>query len=143
MKTKTCNLILENIDDYNKLVISQLETINNELYHTEIYTIIENDGIGSYEYWGSKGYDKGNDSLIINDYEIFKIIVKLKNDTFTCANIETIMNLLKDLDNSSRTIKQGVNEFKEGVTIEAVAIFKLELVEEHKIIINVEWNEET
>lgn len=24
----------------------------------------ENDGIGSYEYWGSKGYDKGVDYLI-------------------------------------------------------------------------------
>lgn len=28
---------------------------------------IENDGIGPYEFWGAKGYDYGNDYMVINE----------------------------------------------------------------------------
>ena len=30
----------------------------------------ENDGIGSYEYWGAKGYDKGNTYAVVEDFDI-------------------------------------------------------------------------
>lgn len=30
----------------------------------------ENDGIGSYEYWGAKGFDKGNDYAVVEDYSL-------------------------------------------------------------------------
>ena len=28
----------------------------------------DNDGIGSYEYWGAKGFDKGHDYAVLGDY---------------------------------------------------------------------------
>ena len=28
---------------------------------------IENDGIGAYEFWGARGYDKGTDYVIVED----------------------------------------------------------------------------
>jgi hypothetical protein len=30
---------------------------------------IENDGIGPYEYWGAKGFDKGHDYPVVEEYE--------------------------------------------------------------------------
>lgn len=30
----------------------------------------ENDGIGAYEYWGAKGFDKGNDYAVVDDYSL-------------------------------------------------------------------------
>lgn len=34
-----------------------------------VYWSIENDGIGPYEYWGAKGYDKGQDYAVIDSVE--------------------------------------------------------------------------
>ena len=34
-----------------------------------IHWSIENDGIGPYEYWGAKGYDKGQDYAVIDSVE--------------------------------------------------------------------------
>jgi hypothetical protein len=40
----------------------------NEIY-VEFYgnASMENDGIGSYEYWGIKGYDKGQDYWMVEE----------------------------------------------------------------------------
>ena len=35
---------------------------------------VENDGIGEYEYWGAKGYDKGTDYLVLTDVYDCKLI---------------------------------------------------------------------
>lgn len=34
---------------------------------------VENDGIGPYEYWGHKGYDKGHDYAVITSTEWNKV----------------------------------------------------------------------
>ena len=35
---------------------------------------IDNDGIGSYEFWGSRGYDHGNDFAVVDDYTVERIL---------------------------------------------------------------------
>jgi hypothetical protein len=34
----------------------------------------ENDGIGSYEYWGAKGFDAGQDYAVVSDYAVSDLI---------------------------------------------------------------------
>lgn len=45
-----------------------IEEIEKEVEVTISY-YIENDGIGSYEAWGSPGYDKGTDYPVVEDWE--------------------------------------------------------------------------
>jgi len=41
----------------------------------------ENDGIGSYEYWGAKGYDKGNTYAVVDNYGICNLVEHLPDGT--------------------------------------------------------------
>lgn len=35
---------------------------------------VDNDGIGSYEYWGAKGFDAGSDYASVEDWEIVEAV---------------------------------------------------------------------
>ena len=39
----------------------------------------ENDGIGSYEYWGAKGFDAGHDYAVVSDYSVADLTEHLPN----------------------------------------------------------------
>lgn len=39
----------------------------------------ENDGIGHYEYWGSKEFDAGHDYAVVSDYEVSDLIEYLES----------------------------------------------------------------
>lgn len=41
----------------------------------------ENDGIGAYEYWGSRGFDAGNDYAVVSDYDVVELIEHLEDGT--------------------------------------------------------------
>lgn len=41
----------------------------------------DNDGIGSYEYWGAKGFDAGHDYAVVSDYTVSDLIEYLKDGT--------------------------------------------------------------
>jgi hypothetical protein len=49
----------------------------------------ENDGIGSYEFWGSTGYDAGVDYLVLDD-------IKWNKAKFTTSQNEAIERYLED-----------------------------------------------
>lgn len=51
---------------------------------------IENDGIGSYEYWGFKGYDKGTDYLVVENVKL------IKNDTYSEEDVKYIEKHIKE-----------------------------------------------
>lgn len=46
----------------------------------------ENDGIGSYEYWGSKEFDAGTDYAVVSDYSINDLIEHLSDGS--CVSID-------------------------------------------------------
>ena len=41
----------------------------------------ENDGIGSYEYWGAKCFDAGHDYAAVTDYDIFNLTEHMSDGT--------------------------------------------------------------
>lgn len=41
----------------------------------------DNDGIGSYEYWGAKCYDAGNDYAVVSDYSVSDLTEHLEDGT--------------------------------------------------------------
>ena len=67
----------------------------------------ENDGIGPYEYWGSKGYDHGHDYVVIEDYDYDK-------EGLTADEILTIDRMIENmLDTWAESIAEedGVEDF--------------------------------
>lgn len=61
----------------------------------------ENDGIGSYEYWGFRGYDKGTDYVVCEDMKVIS-----KHDDAETAAIE---EYLRDEENW-KTISEAACE---------------------------------
>jgi len=52
----------------------------------------ENDGIGSYEYWGMKGYDAGQDYPVLNDFPEWDKSIYTESENWLIA-IHLITNL--------------------------------------------------
>jgi hypothetical protein len=61
---------------------------------------IENDGIGHYEFWGSKGYDAGVDYAVINliswDRMLFPILINTLLEVYCNECIDQITDKLQD-----------------------------------------------
>ena len=61
---------------------------------------IENDGIGHYEFWGSKGYDAGVNYAVINsinwDRMLFPILINTLLDVYCNECIDQITDKLQD-----------------------------------------------
>ena len=47
--------------------------LEDEAYDADIKYTVENNGIGAYEYWGAKGYDEGEDYVIIEENSFISI----------------------------------------------------------------------
>ena len=64
---------------------------------------IENDGIGGYEFWGMRGYDKGTDYAVITDLTLDYVKEELDDGTLVAVDDETrkgleeaLMKVLQD-----------------------------------------------
>jgi len=75
----------------------QLHELDNIIEDLKIKTYVENDGIGSYEFWGFKGFDYGKNYLSIDycqDLELTIIFkTQLNEDLETYIKEEIIGNL--------------------------------------------------
>ncbi len=78
-------------------------TVDNKHYRVEINIEYEweNDGIGSYEYWGAKGFDAGNDYAVpdnidIQAYEIVGEDEELVVDPIVIKRIENAVDGIID-----------------------------------------------
>lgn len=69
-----------------------------DINFTAEITSIGNSGIGSYEYWGSKGYDKGHD--YIDEYDIEDLELS-DGDPITNDLKERIMSVLESNTNDT------------------------------------------
>ena len=50
----------------NQLKVNLPENLGGSIM-SNVSWFIENDGIGSYEFWGAKGYDAGTDYVVIEE----------------------------------------------------------------------------
>ena len=66
----------------NNLYIEQHEMDGRifEIYLDFDYDI-ENDGIGGYEFWGMRGYDKGTDYAVVTDITLDSVVEILEDGT--------------------------------------------------------------
>ena len=65
----------------NTANFEEIEVKHNEHSHWfdfEVEYDFENDGIGSYEYWGCRGYDRGNTYPVIESIEIWYIAYSVR-----------------------------------------------------------------
>lgn len=63
---------------------------------------IGNSGIGSYEFWGAKGFDAGYD--YVEDFTVEGVVVysdRLKKDVTPSANLLKVINTMIDADYES------------------------------------------
>lgn len=70
---------------------------NFEIYLEYEYEI-ENDGIGGYEYWGMRGYDKGTDYASV-----------------TCITFDSVFETLEDGTQVEVTDKETLEALEEGI----------------------------
>lgn len=82
---------------------------NTDVYYAEIEVkckfSIDNDGIGPYEYWGSKGIDKGVDYAVIDETEWDK-------NGFTAEEIDLIEKAIdKNLNDWAEKIMERLTDF--------------------------------
>jgi hypothetical protein len=68
----------------------------------------ENDGIGSYEYWGAKCYDKGV------DYPVLDSDIEWDEKKHTPEQIAAITAYLSDNDNYTQVEESILNEYEEN-----------------------------
>ena len=82
-------------------------TINDILNGDDLNVSLENNGIGHYEYWGQKGFDKGSTYLTLDDPDIFNI-----NITFDTlpegTKAEDIVKILNEQLDVRKTITKAV-----------------------------------
>ena len=93
MKKKTVSTIHEHeIELEEDVIVVEFEC---ELY-------CENDGIGSYEFWGSRGYDAGNEYLVLDQ-------LKWNESLFTDEQNEIIRQHIND-DNNWLILEEKIAE---------------------------------
>jgi len=88
----------------------ELNKLSNMIYTSFIKTFVENDGIGAYEFWGQRCFDRGTDFLIIDEAQDFIIETKVAKN----LSIEDITKIILDALPETRSISQ---EYK-GQTLE-------------------------
>jgi hypothetical protein len=98
---------------------NEINKLSDRILNSNIETYIENDGIGSYEFWGQKGFDHGTTYLVINDKESFIIKSKVS------------IKKLKDSLPNIRTIIKGI------FTLE----LKLSIIQKSLFTYQIEWTE--
>ena len=92
--------------DYPILVVGPEDSkFKGYIFECMFTAYVSNDGIGSYEFWGSKEYDAGNDYVEEFDLYDYPDVCKIKN----VENIEYPQNLV--LKNSKDEI-----EFEDSMT---------------------------
>jgi hypothetical protein len=96
----------------------------------------ENNGIGHYEFWGQRGNDKGTDFLIIDDEDVFSISAKTSN-----KSVEDIVKILKDSLPDSRTIKQGGDDYHEGLSLELKLAINRPKIEDDTFTCEITWED--
>lgn len=80
-----------------KLTFSCVETMHEDIecqgkkfgavmLNTPVSVSVENDGIGAYEFWGYKGFDKGSDYSLVETEEDVSVEVELTDDTVNSAH---------------------------------------------------------
>jgi len=72
-------------------------SINGVDYDLEVSIVIdsiENDGIGSYEFWGAKEFDKGTDS--IGDFSITNVTLDDPSRSFTSKEVIEVIAFLNE-----------------------------------------------
>jgi len=58
---------------------------------------VENDGIGSYEYWGARGYDAGTNYIVVEGHEDINVAVCVENFDPAELGKETLEEWAKEL----------------------------------------------
>ena len=64
MSTRTAYRTLDEVEIASRPDVTSIEVTLSYIW--------ENDGIGPYEYWGSVGFDRGNNYVTIEDYSYDK-----------------------------------------------------------------------
>jgi hypothetical protein len=80
------------------------EDFNEMDIEVEVTYSLENTGIGGYEYWGSKEFDKGQDYIEIEDIEVLNI-----------EDMELLFRINRFIDNNwdyySKQIEEDILEY--------------------------------
>ena len=118
------------------LAIKTLDEIDNELQKklkeviekTEIHTVCENNGIGPYEFWGHKGFDKGNDYLIIDEADSIALTVtvegSINQEETNEDDMDEYLNTFMEEDIVTRKVTVGSDERSNGIS----STFRLKIV---------------
>jgi hypothetical protein len=86
-------------------VVYQVEEVVEEIMSSiEPSCYVENDGIGSYEYWGCRGYDEGTDYLVVEGNEEGDVVLHfdVKNYKDDC---DVLVEILTGSLNVNKTIE--------------------------------------
>ena len=82
MSTRTAYRTLDEVEIASRPDVTSIEVTLSYIW--------ENDGIGPYEYWGSVGFDRGNNYVTIEDYSYDKT-------GMTAEEIKTIDSMIETM----------------------------------------------
>jgi hypothetical protein len=73
---------------------------------------IGNDGIGSYEFWGQKGFDRGTD--FVEEFKVENLQVKLADSPYLLNPVyladRITIERIKDIINDDDVVQERLNE---------------------------------
>jgi hypothetical protein len=114
----------------------EMNALGDLIFNSNVDVAEENDGIGPYEFWGQRGNDKGTDFLIIDDEDVFSISTKASN-----KSVEDIVKILRDSLPDSRTIKQGGDDYHDGLSLELKLAIDKPKIEDDTFTCEITWED--
>jgi len=105
---------ISKITDADELMDEIYDAISEIMEDCTPQVSIENDGIGSYEYWGDKCYDAGTDYVLIegNEEEAMNLVIDISNiDQDQLKFAQRLTGAI----NVTRSDNYGGDEYSDGV----------------------------
>jgi len=102
------------VEGENYVLVTNAETDDGRLVsgRFRIKGSVEKSGIGSYEFWGHRGYDRGTNQWVLQDYTLIQAWDENNNqiNLKDPANKPVIDALTSELESHQDYIEQSIND---------------------------------
>lgn len=137
-------LFIQNLEDDSRGVLDQALEIGGKLKNNRLELAVDNDGIGSYEFWGFRGYDKGHTWAYLEDSDSFHFLLVSLEAFPKGTTTDDVIKYLKKLfdDYSHRTPTIGSDEMSDGLECEIHLDYKNAVIGIKTFICDLVWSDE-
>lgn len=134
---------VDNVDGEFVISDNDIGKIEMVVSESDVDTIVENNGVGPYEFWGFCGNDRGVDYLAIDGQTETCVTVNLKNGVIDENDLKRIWNdIIVDNIQTDRTLSKGGNEREEGLELECKLVAEFAIENPVRGRITLKWDDQ-